>query len=370
MKRALIVLLAAVPMAFGAANDYIADSTRGARLFETLSCIQCHSVGGRGGKLAPDLGKIVNRNFTPASLAATMWNHAPTMWAAMRAQEIRPGDLNEQAARDLFAYFYSARFFDKEGDAGRGKRVFNERGCARCHGLTEPLGPMLKPVSQWDALTDPVALAQAMWNHRWYMEQEGSMRRVSWPKLDAQDLSDLLVYVRHLPTPPSKAPVFTIGGDRDGVAVFNSKGCVGCHTPASDLAKRLRGETLTAIAADMWNHAPRMAQGPKTLEFAAGEMRDLLGYLWARQFFEDSGNAGSGRRVFESKRCMVCHGDSSSGAPHLEGRDLTASSMVAALWHHGPAMLDQMKSKNIPWPRFEGRQMSDLLAYLNSGNKP
>ena len=53
-----------------------------------------------------------------------MWNHAPAMWAAMRARERQAGDLNEQAAGDLFAYFYSARFFEKPGDAARGKRLF------------------------------------------------------------------------------------------------------------------------------------------------------------------------------------------------------------------------------------------------------
>jgi hypothetical protein len=30
-------------------------------------------------------------------------------------------------------------------------------------------------------------------------------------------------------------------------------------------------------------------------------------------------------------------------------------------------MLDRMKAKGIPWPRFDGGQMSDLIAFLNSG---
>ena len=34
-------------------------------------------------------------------------------------------------------------------------------------------------------------------------------------------------------------------------------------------------------------------------------MRDLLNYLWAGQFFEDSGNPHAGRRVFTAKRCAV-----------------------------------------------------------------
>ena len=104
-----------------------ADSTRGAQLFETLVCIQCHSINGKGGTIGPDLGRQTDRNFTPATLAATMWNHAPTMWASMREKDLRPGELDEQGAADLFAYFYSSRFFDKPGDAGRGKRAFTDR---------------------------------------------------------------------------------------------------------------------------------------------------------------------------------------------------------------------------------------------------
>ncbi len=40
--------------------------------------------------------------------------------------------------------------------------------------------------------------------------------------------------------------------------------------------------------------------------------------------------------------------------------------MVSVLWRHGPRMLDQMKTKGLAWPRFDGAQMADLIAYLNS----
>jgi len=100
----------------------------GARTVQYSLLRECHSVNGKGGSIGPELGRVVDRGFTPATLAATMWNHAPAMWAAMRQQDIRAGDLNEQAAADLFAYFYSARFFESPGDAARGKRAFNVRG--------------------------------------------------------------------------------------------------------------------------------------------------------------------------------------------------------------------------------------------------
>lgn len=366
MRKLALIWIAAASLD---AATIAVDSTRGAQLFETLSCAQCHSVNGKGGTRGPDLGRQVDRNFTPATLAATMWNHAPAMWASMREREIHAGDLDAQAAADLFAYFYATRFFEKPGDAGRGKRVFNERGCAGCHGLTNASRPSVKPVSQWDVLTDPVALAEAMWNHRQFMLQEGGAKGVRWPELSAQDLGDILVYLRNLPAPPSKPAVFRIGAGNDGAAVFTSKGCAGCHQSGSALASRIKGQTLTEIAATMWNHAPKMAAaGAKPVKLESGEMRELLSYLWAEQFFEGSGNPAAGRRVFAAKRCATCHDDPSTGAPKLggPGKSYNGAIMVSVLWHHGPRMLEQMHAKGISWPRFESAQMSDLIAFLNS----
>jgi mono/diheme cytochrome c family protein len=104
------------------------------------------------------------------------------------------------------------------------------------------------------------------------------------------------------------------------------------------------------------------------MKLEPGEMQDLLAYLWARQFFEDAGNPAAGRIVFGSKHCANCHENSLGGAPKLTGsqRPFTSATMISALWHHGPRMLEQMKAQNLPWPRFAGRQMADLIAYLNS----
>src|SRR5215831_13869204 len=116
------------------------DSARGARLFDQERCVQCHSVNGRGGKMGADFGKIVSRSYTPAQLASTMWNHAPVMWGAMESAGIQRPKLTAGDAADLFAYFYSARFFDKPGDGVRGKAAFTEKHCLDCHGLNQSHG--------------------------------------------------------------------------------------------------------------------------------------------------------------------------------------------------------------------------------------
>ena len=97
-------------------------------------------------------------------------------------------------------------------------------------------------------------------------------------------------------------------------------------------------------------------------------MRQLIGYIWARQYFRGDGNAERGKKVFTEKSCAICHNDPASGAPKLaKGKDAYSDiTIVAALWGHGPRMLDLMAQKHIDWPRFTTQQMSDLIAYLNA----
>jgi cytochrome c551/c552 len=347
-----------------------ADSERGAALFESLACVQCHSVNGKGGRTAPDLGRQADRNFTPAALAATMWNHAPTMWASMRANAIQRGDLTEQGAADLFAYFYSARFFERPGDAARGKRVL-ERGCARCHGLTASIEPGATPVTKWKDVNTPFELIGTMWNHLPRMQAAAAGKGIALPQLSGQDLVDLLVYVRHLPGIRDSEARFEITSGADGRALFKSKGCEGCHQTGSALATRIKGRTLSEIAAAMWNHGPAMkAAGAPPARFEPDEIRELLSFLWAKQFFQDAGDAARGTRAFSAKGCAGCHSKPASGAPRLvgAGRQFSSASMVSGLWRHGPAMLESMKKQGTPWPRFNGREMADLIAYLNSGS--
>lgn len=150
----------------------------------------------------------------------------------------------------------------------------------------------------------------------------------------------------------------------EGEALFHPKGCEACHTGGVGLAGRLKGKTLTDIAASMWNHQLRMeATAP---QLTAAEMRGIASYLWATGFFQDSGDTAAGRRVFAAKHCEDCHNDRSNVTPHLNGRAISGITMVSALWHHGPQMLDEMKVRGILWPRFERKEMSNLIAFLNS----
>jgi mono/diheme cytochrome c family protein len=383
MRRRWIILASGALALAGELNaaTITADSSRGSQLFAALDCLQCHSINGQGGHVGPDLGKRIDRGFTPAMLAATMWNHAPAMWSAMRQQDVTAGRLDEQGAMDLFAYFYSAHFFDRLGDAGRGKQVFSQDHCAACHGLTEAKNPAAKPVSEWSSLGQPIELVNAMWNHAATMRPEFAKRKLSWPELTSQDLTDLLVYVRNLPATRYVTTRLEITAGANGKTLFTSKGCAGCHSAGNPLGPKLKGMTLNDIAVAMWNHEPAMSTHQANTQASAprlepGEMSELVSYLWAARFFEDQGNARAGERVFVTKHCATCHingsGGGSGGAPKLTGagRTYTGATIVSALWSHGPRMLEEMKGKGVAWPRFEDGDMSNLIAYLQDAAVP
>jgi cytochrome c551/c552 len=222
------------------------------------------------------------------------------------------------------------------------------------------------PVAKWESLSDALVLAQQMWNHGAKMHEAFAQRKLAWGRLTSQELTDMLVYLQNLPETKGRAANFEIPPAEEGEKLFQSKGCVNCHAGATALENMLKNQTLTDIAVDMWDHQPNMKQPPPV--FTADEMRQIVSYIWARQYFKGSGSADRGKKVFTEKKCTTCHDDPASGAPKLgKGKDAHSDiTMVAALWGHGPRMLEMMGQKKIAWPRFTAQEMSDVIAYLNS----
>ena len=361
MKYSTILALT-FAVCLGAANVPDMDSVRGEQVFSDAGCIQCHALNGRGGHEGPDLLRVLDRSYTPTELAGTMWNHASTMWSRISDMKVTVGKLSVNDAGDLLALLYASHFFETTGDAARGKQLFTEKSCARCHGLTQPVNPNAKPLSEWRGMEDPVALVDAMWNHSADMWDELKSRKVSWPSLNAQEMTDLLVYIRNASASArSEKAQFHIVSDSRGAALFESRGCGACHD-AQNL--HVRGLTLTSIAASMWNHATFLHNKPP--RFEGDEMRPLLGYYWADQFFASAGNATRGARVFETKHCAECHSAAGPG-PMLASQagTFTPIRLISVIWSHGPAMQAEMRKRNIAWPVFRQGEMADLIAFLN-----
>jgi len=360
-----LLIIGAINPAWGATRSLLlGDAGRGQALFGSLGCTACHSVNGAGGKTAPDLGRGRDRGFDPYQLAGLMWNHAPRMWGAMEGRGVAMPVLDEQQAADLFVYFFAANYFERPGDARRGRQVFASRRCGVCHGIDAPMRAGVRPVAEWDSPWDPIALAQRMWSHSGDMARALDGAKVPYPQLSAQELTDLLAWLRKLP-PGGQAPGFAPASPESGQTLLAARGCNACHRGSLELESHTTRYGLTDFAAALWNHPFRT--GYRQTPLSDGEMRRVVGYLLATQFFEERGNPETGRRLFAGKRCSACHDNPSSGAParsEMPGR-MTSFGMVAALWKHGPAMLQSMRQRRITWPRFSGSEMADISAYLN-----
>lgn len=287
------------------------------------------------------------------------------MWAAMQAKGLGRPVLSEQEAADLFAYFFAARYFEKAGDSGRGRQVFQSKRCGQCHGLKSPIREGIQPVAKWQSLANPISLAQEMWNHSAQMKSAAEGRSIPFPRLNAQELTDLLAYLRETLQAGSPQGEFLPASAELGASLYVSKGCAACHTGRSSLEARPTRYSLTDFAAAMWNHPLWTPSQPAPLSHE--EMRQLLGYLVSMQFFEERGDPERGRRVYRSKQCYVCHDNPKSGAPArsaLAGRT-TSFDMAAAAWKHVPAILYPRTPRKLSWPNFAGTEMADLSAYLH-----
>jgi predicted CXXCH cytochrome family protein len=221
-------------------------------------------------------------------------------------------------------------------------------------------------VERWGSLTDPIALADRMWNHGAKMRAEMARRNIPYPQLSAAELGDLMVYLQNLPQTRNATLEFSLPSADGGSGLFEQKGCAGCHKGAMSLENKLADATLTDVASAMWNHAPLMQQAPPELSLA--EMRQILGFIWGRQFFQTRGDAEHGKKAFEQKKCASCHNDASSGAPALTkpAQPYSTISMIAVLWGHGPSMLHKMQERKVGWPQLTAADMANLIAYLNS----
>ena len=136
----------------------------------------------------------------------------------------------------------------RPGDAARGKQAFQTKGCAGCHSVSGVAGSGPKAVVTWKSLNDPILLAQEMWNHAALMKEALEKKRITWPRLTSQELTDILVYLQNLPETRKLAANFSFPPSDTGAQLFQSKGCAGCHTGRMALESRLHNQTLTGIA--------------------------------------------------------------------------------------------------------------------------
>lgn len=360
------VCLLAVPFC-AAAQMLAGDADSGRARFRSLGCIACHSVDGEGGGYAPDLARRIGRETSPAGMAAQFWNRSPFMWRMIRARRFVLPELEAQDFADLYAYFYSARFFDRAPDASRGRRVFFEKQCVVCHAPSST-GARAPAPEEFPPAPDAIALLERMWSACAVMSEDLARKRVPWPELTSQQAADLAAWLIELSARKPLAGELPAPSSQPGQRLFQQKGCQACHSGARAFEARFSGRTQLELAVSIWNHAPEMRRRPP---LGYGEMRQLVAWLWTLQVPVPQGDAARGAATFTQKGCASCHQRSLvTGAPRLTARRWDPFALMAHLWRQGPDMHDKLTESRRPWPTLTPSDVSDLLAFLNRPPTP
>jgi len=357
----LTLLFVCLAPAWGA-NMIPGNAARGAEVVKAKSCQSCHAIDGMGGQAAPDLAKSPGGRFTPVNLATAMWNHGTGMSAAMSAAGMDAPELSHQEAADLFAYLYGFRHYEDPGDAESGKQTFDSKGCIGCH--AQGAGGAL-PVMKWESVNDPIQLSRAMWNHAARMKSAMN-ETAAWPELTAQEMTDLLAYVRGANGAPKAPTALSAASAETGQTLFSGNGCAGCHEGSRSLEGMPGARTMVDLAAAMWNHAPAMRQSSEPLR--PEEMTRLVGYLWSIQYFDGPGDSANGLDVAVAKGCVSCHGDPNGSYPRftsLSG-ELDAIRFISGAWNHSAGMQGAMEEAGQEWPSLSSEELTDVIAYINS----
>ena len=241
----------------------LGDAERGKALFQGLNCIVCHSVNGVGRKegtgswAEPGSGlqPLLHGGPDVEPCSGDVGRDGATRYSqARRWTSSRPPT--------CLSFFYAASYFETPGDSKRGRQLFLARRCGQCHGIESSVRAGIRPVAEWESLWDPIALAQRMWNHSHDMASALDHSGVPYPLLSAQDLTDLLAWLRNCASRRAAPHGFAPASPETGQTLLLSKGCAGCHRGALTLESHRTRYGLTDFAAAMWNHPFRTGTAP------------------------------------------------------------------------------------------------------------
>jgi mono/diheme cytochrome c family protein len=119
---------------------------KGRLSFSTSRCLTCHKLNGRGGELAPELGRIVlktNRNWLKAWVSnPQQWNFITIMPQFNLTNEavtnlveylIDESEADESDTAENKSIKQKRSTADQKGSEIRGRNLFTNKGCLNCH---------------------------------------------------------------------------------------------------------------------------------------------------------------------------------------------------------------------------------------------
>jgi mono/diheme cytochrome c family protein len=357
----------------------------GSAVFRDKGCVNCHGQSGAGTSFGPPLRDSRSLTSLPR-LVTAMWNHAPRMWQEMTDKKLPYPMLSYEETSQLLTYLYISAYADNNGDAQRGKQLFQERKCVECHNQEKSNGQNGDSLLAISDANDPLSWTQDLWNHAPLMQQKLQSTGMIWPKFQPSEIRDLFAYVRQIRNVADDPP--DVNGDPDhGWELFQHKGCIQCHDVMLQAGKgsnfgpaRQMPPTFSEFGAAMLNHFPDMenaieSQRNQLPRFENHDVADIAVFLYSLHYLEPTGSLQVGKSVFAWRGCNQCHGDNGEGSasgPALRGRGrtYTAVRLATMLWAHGGRMYQSAQKHDQTWPTLQDSDIGHLLTFLNTSPEP
>jgi mono/diheme cytochrome c family protein len=309
-----------------------------------------------------------------------MWNHLPDMVAQMPAMDIDRPRLTPWETGDLIAFLVWLDYFEPPGDTTTGRELFSDKSCIVCHqvgGTGGVAGPSLDFLNQYGS---PVQIAAALWNHGPPMSAAMRERGLLRPSFSGSELVDLMAFLRSASVGLPEGSMYVLPGRaEEGRRLFEERSCAECHGVGGeigpDLSQLTGRRSLVDFAAAMWNKAPAMTAamrqaGITVPQLSAGEMADLLAYIYLLQHSAEAGHADRGPQLVRDKGCLTCHSVSGSGGESAvdltQAKGITSqAAVISSLWNH-VLISGEVGRRSVAWPKFTAEEMADLAAYLQT----
>lgn len=171
----------------------------GKKTFLEKGCGECHPVAGAKSSTAgihlSKKSRAYYRSLT--QVASTMWNKGPTVLAKMSQTKTGIPKFTPKEMADLTSYLYFLHFIDEPGNPAKGKKIFSEFGCVKCHGEEGKRGTLMHvDLSKYQKGHSSIEIVAVIWNHSTEIEKAMRDRKLSWPRFKKGEMADLLEFLR------------------------------------------------------------------------------------------------------------------------------------------------------------------------------
>jgi cytochrome c2 len=189
-----LVVLGSGPTAVAA--DPAGDATRGRAVFEAKGCDRCHVSREQGARMGPPL-EVLRRSQGLLELAGRLWNHAPSMLAALGQAGLAWPHLSAAEMGDLAAYLVADAARDPRADPFQGQVVLIRKACLKCHRLQGEGAAVATELTRYPGgYRSAVEWVTTVWSHSPRMAADAARLGVLYPRFSGDEMAHLVEFLR------------------------------------------------------------------------------------------------------------------------------------------------------------------------------